>query len=143
MKDRHKSHPTSRLFIFLCDPSEDSCEAGLPDAVVSEQHHSVNTVRVALRVVVRVGAPLGAVVEGFVPGVVGRRLSERRVAAQRVRIPRAWPSAARETRVPSPGRVLVERRDRCAASPPQGVLLLSLGVQGHCCYGDGIGTGRA
>lgn len=122
-----KQHPTSRLFIFLCDSGKDSREAGLSHAVVAQQHHSVNAVRVALRVVVRVRAPLGAVVEGLVSGVVGRRLSQGKVAT--------LGGAGGEPgilEVPGPRRVLVEvgGRNRRAASAPQG-LLRSLGVEGH------------
>lgn len=49
-------------------------------------------------------------------------------------------SAAGESKVPSPGRVLVEGRNRRAASPPQG-LLLSLGVQGHFATVTASGQG--
>ncbi len=70
--------------------------------------------------------------EGFVSRVVGRRLSQRRVAALGAGLLGVELGAAVELRVPSPGRVLVQMagRNRCAASPPQG-LLLSLGVEGH------------
>lgn len=64
--------PTSRMLVPLCDSSKDPSEAGLPDTMVSQQHHSVNTVRVTLRVLIRVRAPLGPVVQGFVSRVVGR-----------------------------------------------------------------------
>lgn len=123
-------HPTSRLFVFLGDPCKNSRQAGLPDTVVPQQHHSVNTVWVW--VIFRVWAPLGSVVERLVPGVVGRRLPQRRMAALGVGLLGVRMGAAGEPRVSSPWPVQGEVGGWKwrAASPSQG-LLLSLGVKSH------------
>lgn len=103
MKGNYRGRPTSRLFVSLCDPGEDSCQAGLSDTVVAQQHHPVNTVRLTLRVLVWVRAPLGSVVEGRVSGVVGRWVPQRKVAARRSEALRAGLVAGGESEVSRPG----------------------------------------
>lgn len=64
--------------------------------------------------------------------MVRRRLSQRRVAALGAGLVGVGQDPAGQPSVSGPGWVMAEvaGRNRCAGSPPQG-LLLSLGVEGH------------